>query len=141
MGNTPSKSPEAVAELLVEKTILGNNVVIFSKRNCGYCDAAKRALSTATRRLVKEGCDVPKAAVIELDDGSVSPEIAREIQSILMKMTGASTVPRVFLNQTFLGGASETLQYAQGGGLHFALMKAGKCGIDAFDANESYGKA
>lgn len=102
---------------------------IFSKRSCGYCDAAKRALRVEAKRLGQAGCSVPKPTVVELDDGSLPPEVAREVQSILLKMTGESTVPRVFLNQSFVGGATETIKYAQEGGLQFALMKAGQCNV------------
>lgn len=48
----------------------------------------------------------------------------------LGRMTGASTVPRVFVEERFVGGAEETVDYAQSGGLRLALMKAGMCDVD-----------
>lgn len=50
---------------------------------------------------------------------------------MLGKMTGATTVPRVFVEQTLVGGAAETVEYARSGGLRLALMKAGMCDLDA----------
>lgn len=106
-------------------------MVVFSKLSCGYCNAAKRTLSTEAKRLASSGCVTPSAAVVELDDGSIPPDLAVEIQKVLGKMTGATTVPRVFVEQTLVGGATETVEYARSGGLRLALMKAGMCDTDA----------
>jgi len=46
----------------------------------------------------------------QIDDGSA-------IQSELGKMTGATTVPRVFINQEFIGGCDDTLALHKSGQL------------------------
>lgn len=83
------------------------------------------------KRLEALGCAAPPAAVIELDDGSIPQDVAREVQHVLGRMTGATTVPRVFVEETLVGGATETVEYAKSGGLRLALMKAGMCTADA----------
>lgn len=129
MGAASSKSPKAQAETLVSRTLQQNKVVIFSKTRCGYCTAAKRTLAQESRRLLRDGCSLPAPAVVELDDGSVAPHVATEVQNVLRSMTGAHTVPRVFIEGVFVGGAEEVVQYAQTGGLRLALMKAGRCEV------------
>lgn len=129
MGVTPSKPPKAQAELLISGTLEQNKVVIFSKKSCGYCTAAKRTLAQESHRLTRDGCNLPAPVVVELDDGTVAPHVASEVQQVLRDMTGASTVPRVFIEGVFVGGAEDLVRYAQTGGLRLALLKAGRCKV------------
>lgn len=79
-----------MTETLVNEFINSSKIVIFSKTYCPYCSRVKQLFQSLNTS--------PK--VIELDtreDGSA-------IQGILGKMTGASTVPRVFINGKFIGG-------------------------------------
>ncbi|KAH9367771.1 hypothetical protein HPB48_010090 [Haemaphysalis longicornis] len=81
------------AAAFIEETISNNLVVIFSKSYCPFCKRAKALF---------DELEVPYVAV-ELNtraDGD-------EIQDLLEQMTGASTVPRVFVNKKCLGGASD----------------------------------
>ncbi|KAL1497708.1 hypothetical protein ABEB36_008620 [Hypothenemus hampei] len=84
-------SSPKVAEV---KNIIGSGkVVIFSKTYCPYCKLAKEVFDK-----IKE-----KYTTVELDlrdDGE-------EIQGILGEITGARTVPRVFVNGKFVGGGSD----------------------------------
>ncbi|KAM6262943.1 glutaredoxin 2 isoform 2-T2 [Spheniscus humboldti] len=87
----------------IQEIISGNCVVIFSKTTCFYCKMAKKLF---------EGMNVNYTAV-ELDvnrNGS-------QFQDILEQMTGGRTVPRVFVNGTFLGGATDTQRLHQEGKL------------------------
>uniref|UniRef100_A0A8C9G5W7 Glutaredoxin-2, mitochondrial n=1 Tax=Pavo cristatus TaxID=9049 RepID=A0A8C9G5W7_PAVCR len=80
-----------------------NCVVIFSKTTCFYCKMAKKLF---------EGLNVNYTAV-ELDvnkNGS-------QFQDILEQMTGGRTVPRVFVNGTFVGGATDTQRLHEEGKL------------------------
>nr|XP_002125050.1 glutaredoxin-like [Ciona intestinalis] len=82
------------ARTLIESEISKNKVQVFSKTYCPYCKMAKDALKAA-------GIDYN---VMELDnrsDGSA-------IQDVLKEMTGARSVPRVFINGKCIGGGSET---------------------------------
>lgn len=77
----------------IQQTLQENPVVIFSKSYCPYCNQAKQ---------VFDELRVPYVAV-ELNgrsDGS-------DIQEVLGQMTGARTVPRVFVNKQCLGGGSD----------------------------------
>lgn len=89
-------------------------MVVFSKTFCPYCTKAKRALGGFP---IKAGAMV----VIELDDRSD----ASAIQSALGALTGATTVPRVFINHKFLGGGDDTAAAASNGTLKKLLEAAG----------------
>ncbi|XP_009870743.1 PREDICTED: glutaredoxin 2, partial [Apaloderma vittatum] len=89
----PAGLSNAAAANHIQEIISGNCVVIFSKTTCFYCKMAKK---------VFEGMNVHYTAV-ELDmnkNGS-------QFQDILEQMTGGRTVPRVFVNGTFVGGATD----------------------------------
>lgn len=112
MGNSGSNidtnSPEGK---FVNSEINSNCVVIFSKTHCSYCRASKQ--------LCKNIGVNPR--VIELDqrqDGS-------SIQNLLGAMTGASTVPRVFINGRCVGGNSEFQSLNKSGKLQQLLAECG----------------
>uniref|UniRef100_F7EXP9 Glutaredoxin-2, mitochondrial n=1 Tax=Ornithorhynchus anatinus TaxID=9258 RepID=F7EXP9_ORNAN len=77
-----------------EETVSDNCVVIFSKTSCSYCDMAKRLF---------RDMNVNYTAV-ELD----THEYGSQFQDALHRMTGAGTVPRIFVNGAFVGGATDT---------------------------------
>ncbi|KAH8094617.1 glutaredoxin [Cristinia sonorae] len=89
---------------LVENTIAGNSIAIFSKSYCPYCRKAKQLLSS-------EFPDV-QAKVLELDE----MEEGADIQNYLLQKTGQRTVPNVFINQQHIGGSDSVA----------ALQKQGK---------------
>lgn len=78
-------------------------VAVFSKTYCPYCTKAKRALQSVGA----------KAVVIELDE---RPD-GDAIQAELARMTGARTVPRVFVNGKCIGGGDDTAALAANGQL------------------------
>uniref|UniRef100_A0A8C3XXU4 Glutaredoxin-2, mitochondrial n=1 Tax=Catharus ustulatus TaxID=91951 RepID=A0A8C3XXU4_CATUS len=81
--------------LLSTQDIVSHNcVVIFSKTTCPYCRMAKELF---------EGLNVNYTAV-ELDANTNG----RQLQDVLEQMTGGRTVPRVFINGTCVGGATDT---------------------------------
>lgn len=74
-----------MAQALVTKAVQENAVMVFSKSYCPHCIRAKRILDTEIGKA--------KYSVMELEsrpDGSA-------IQDYLSKLTGARTVPRVFI--------------------------------------------
>ncbi|XP_052799608.1 uncharacterized protein LOC128231168 [Mya arenaria] len=103
-------SPEAE---FVQKTISNNSVVIFSKTTCPYCRSTKRVFSELG----------VEPQVFELD----RREDGVRVQSILGEMTGAHTVPRVFIHGKCVGGNSETQTLYKSGNLAEML----KNGINA----------
>ncbi|XP_029003703.1 glutaredoxin 2 isoform X1 [Betta splendens] len=87
----------------VQEVVSQNCVVIFSKTTCPYCRMAKNVFNEigATYK------------VIELDEHNDG----RSLQEALAQMTGARTVPRVFVNGNCIGGGSDTKQLHQQGKL------------------------
>ena len=74
-----------MAQSVVTKALQDNLVMVFSKTHCPHCLRAKRILDTELGQ--------KKYAVIELEN---RPDCAA-IQDYLRQITGARTVPRVFL--------------------------------------------
>ncbi|KAM9186640.1 glutaredoxin 2 [Mergus octosetaceus] len=87
----------------IQDIISENCVVIFSKTTCFYCKKAKNLF---------EHMNVNYTAV-ELDLN----ENGNQIQDVLEQMTGGRTVPRVFVNGTFVGGATDTQRLHEEGKL------------------------
>ncbi|KAL6038837.1 hypothetical protein STEG23_017064 [Scotinomys teguina] len=97
MGNSTSSSVEKSATTPVnqiQETISNNCVVIFSKTSCSYCSMAKKIFHDMNVNY----------KVVELD----MLEYGSQFQDALHKMTGERTVPRIFVNGTFIGGATDT---------------------------------
>ncbi|XP_032728784.1 glutaredoxin 2 [Lontra canadensis] len=97
MGNSTSSSlgKSATAPVnQIQETISDNCVVIFSKTSCSYCTMAKKLFHDMN----------VKYKVVELD----MLEYGSQFQDALYKMTGERTVPRIFINGTFIGGATDT---------------------------------
>ncbi|KAK2503408.1 hypothetical protein MC885_002035 [Smutsia gigantea] len=97
MGNSVSSSlgkSEATPVNQIQEMISNNCVVIFSKTSCSYCKMAKNLFHDMNVNY----------EVVELD----MPEYGSQFQDALYKMTGERTVPRIFINGTFIGGANDT---------------------------------
>ncbi|EFN72745.1 Glutaredoxin-C4 [Camponotus floridanus] len=88
---------------VVNELIGKDSVVIFSKTHCPYCKMAKK---------VFESLKKPYTA-IELDNR----EDGQDIQDVLNEITGARTVPRVFLNRKCLGGGTDVKKLYDSGKL------------------------
>ncbi|NXO00743.1 GLRX2 protein, partial [Rhinopomastus cyanomelas] len=96
MGNSQPASvglSNDAAANQIQEIISDNCVVIFSKTTCVYCKMAKK---------VFDGMNVNYTAV-ELDVNSNGSQF----QDVLEQMTGGRTVPRVFVNGSFVGGATD----------------------------------
>lgn len=74
-----------MAQALVTKAIQENAIMVFSKSYCPHCVRAKRVLDAELGQ--------HKYAVMELESRSD----CSAIQDYLSKLTGARTVPRVFI--------------------------------------------
>ncbi|XP_029988845.1 glutaredoxin 2 isoform X1 [Sphaeramia orbicularis] len=97
----------------VQELVSQNCVVIFSKTTCPYCKMAKNVFNEigATYK------------VIELDEHNDG----RRLQEALAQMTGARTVPRVFINGNCIGGGSDTKQLHQQGKLVPLVEQCAPC--------------
>lgn len=87
-------------------------MVIFSKTTCPYCPKAKNALTN-------EG--YAGAKIYELDTMANGGEILR----VLGRLTGAATVPRVFVGGDFIGGGDDTAAKQRSGALKLLLKAQG----------------
>lgn len=109
MGGLSSRPADVQrVEERVNSVIAQHQVVVFSKTTCPFCRKAKQALNEVGAN----------AHVIELDhdkDGG-------QIQDIMLKKTGARTVPRVFINGKFVGGGDDTVALKNSGELSRMLQ-------------------
>ncbi|XP_051867046.1 glutaredoxin 2 isoform X2 [Pristis pectinata] len=100
-----------------QNQVANNCVVLFSKTFCPYCKKTK---------ILFQELGV-KYKAIELDlhkDGST-------IQNVLEELTGARTVPRVFVNGKCIGGASDTFSLHSKGKLMPLVLKCSPpCTLD-----------
>ncbi|XP_047443373.1 glutaredoxin 2 isoform X1 [Mugil cephalus] len=107
MGNFTSSAPRGMASTAcvqyVQEMVSQNCVVIFSKSTCPYCRMAKNVFNEIGANY----------KVVELDEHNDG----RRLQEALAQMTGARTVPRVFINGNCIGGGSDTKQLHQQGKL------------------------
>merc|ERR1712179_382293 len=79
---------------IVDSAIASNDVMMFSKSYCPYCDMAKQALKEA---------GVEDYEVM----GMENRKDCSQMQDYLKKITGARSVPRVFIHGKCIGGGSE----------------------------------
>ncbi|XP_059197679.1 glutaredoxin 2 isoform X1 [Centropristis striata] len=115
MGNFTSSTSLASTSCVqyVQEMVSQNCVVIFSKTTCPYCKMAKNVFNEigATYK------------VIELDEHNDG----RRLQEALAQVTGARTVPRVFINGNCIGGGSDTKQLHQQGKLLPLIEQCAPC--------------
>jgi len=78
-------------------------VLIFSKSYCPFSARVKQLFTELGVRFQSFELD-------QMENGSA-------IQSELGKITGATTVPRVFINHEFVGGCDDTLALHRSGNL------------------------
>ncbi|PFH35059.1 putative glutaredoxin [Besnoitia besnoiti] len=96
----------------VEEIIRRHKVVIFAKSYCPYCQDALEILRDV------ESKDVRAVMIDKLPEMDV-------IQDALEEMTGARTVPRVFIGGAFFGGCSDLENADEDGTLVRILKLAG----------------
>eukprot|EP01066_Platyproteum_vivax_P006149 Platyproteum_vivax@DN196_c0_g1_i2.p1 len=97
---------------LVDEKIANNAVTVFSKTYCPFCDSTKKVMA---------GFKVKGLMVMELDE---HPD-GGAIQDYLQTLTGARSVPRVFIGGKSIGGNDDVLAAKSNGELLSALQKAG----------------
>uniref|UniRef100_A0A0N5ABW2 Glutaredoxin domain-containing protein n=1 Tax=Syphacia muris TaxID=451379 RepID=A0A0N5ABW2_9BILA len=87
-------------------------IVVISKTYCPYCKMAKNVLNSFP---LKKGC----MEVVEINNR----KDCDEIQNYMEKLTGARTVPRVFIGGNCIGGGQD-IQVAKNNGKLEELLKA-----------------
>lgn len=97
-------------QTLIDTKIKGKKVMVFSKSYCPYCSKAK----TVFQDLVSKGqLSTEDYEVMEIED---DPN-CNAIQKYLGTLTGASSVPRVFINGSCVGGGDDVVSKYKSGQL------------------------
>ncbi|EPT27213.1 glutaredoxin, putative [Toxoplasma gondii ME49] len=112
MFQDPDHPDDRVIRAWIKEKIAKHKVVVFAMSYCPYCDTALEILRNAG---VKDLGDVM------IDRMDYTPQI----QDILEEMTGARTVPRVFIDGIFFGGCSDLEEAEASGKLKEILSAAG----------------
>ncbi|XP_076851020.1 glutaredoxin-1 [Brachyhypopomus gauderio] len=95
-----------MAQDFVNAKIKGDKVVVFLKPSCPYCIVAKDVLSKYDFR----------PGHLDLVDISGRDDMS-SIQDYLQQITGARTVPRVFIGEKCIGGGSDVAELDRNGQL------------------------
>ncbi|CAL8380972.1 unnamed protein product [Boreogadus saida] len=103
-----------MAQQFVETTVKGDKVVMFMKPTCSYCITAKDVLSKYKF----------KPGHLECIDISKRSDMAK-MQDYFLEITGARTVPRVFIGEDCVGGGSDLAELDQSGKLQGMLQTIG----------------
>lgn len=96
----------------IKAQVRDNKVVMYSKTYCPYCKKAKDALKAA---------GLSNYLLIELDER----DDGDDFQDALQKITGARSVPRVFVGGNFVGGGDDVQRLQNKGELKPMLERAG----------------
>ncbi|KAL7854063.1 hypothetical protein AOLI_G00209070 [Acnodon oligacanthus] len=103
-----------MAQEFVKAKIKGDKVVVFLKPTCPYCVQARDVLA---KYKFKEGH-------LEFIDISGRDDMG-SIQDYLQQITGARTVPRVFIGEECIGGGSDVSELDRSAKLAGMLQKIG----------------
>ncbi|KAL4420887.1 hypothetical protein ABPG77_001228 [Micractinium sp. CCAP 211/92] len=113
---TQPRTPEEAAARFVAGLLKQHRIMIFSKSYCPY--------SMRGKDIMRRHARADALHVVELDQlGPDQPEMTL-VQDELARITGARTVPRIFVDGQVIGGADDVTQKEQSGDL--ATLLAGK---------------
>ena len=96
---------------VIEKDIANNNVVVYSKSYCPFCDAAKEIFTKHK---------TPGVYIKELD---LDFRNGNEIQNTLEEITKQRSVPNIFINKKHIGGCDALQKLEKSGELKKLLAK------------------
>ncbi|XP_012726183.2 glutaredoxin-1 [Fundulus heteroclitus] len=103
-----------MAQQFVKAELKGDKVVVFLKPTCPYCVMAEEVLS---KYPFKPG-HLKKIDISGRDD-------MQSLQDYLQEITGARTVPRVFIGEECVGGGSDVAALHKSGALRGMLESIG----------------
>lgn len=96
--DTTTPEDKQTAQSTIDEWVEKGGVVIFSKSTCPRCAEAKEIFTAHIQAN-------QTMQVLELD--SLRPELMKAIQDELWDRTGARTVPRIYVNKSFIGGCDD----------------------------------
>jgi len=110
-SSATANDPESdmAAKTLVDAKIASKKVMVFSKSGCPFCTKAKAVFKTYLGDALSEE-DYEVLEIGGLDN-------CGDIQDYLAKLTGGRSVPRVFINQKFIGGGDDVVSKDKNGQL------------------------
>ncbi|KAL4228296.1 Glutaredoxin-2 [Mactra antiquata] len=101
-GVKQKSTPTATSvKQLVDSKRFGKKVMVFSKSHCPYCKKAKSVLKRYINDKTLSRGDYEEMEIDGRRDCSA-------MQDYFRKITGRSSVPRVFINGKCIGGGDET---------------------------------
>ncbi|CAB1354166.1 unnamed protein product [Coregonus sp. 'balchen'] len=103
-----------MAQEFVETKLRGDKVTIFLKPSCPYCVTAKEVLTKYKF----------KAGHLEFIDITGRSDMS-SLQDYFLEITGARTVPRVFIGEECVGGGSDVAELDESGKLEGMLQSIG----------------
>ena len=106
-----SRAGRGLVKAQIQKLLKEKKVVVISKSDCPYCSMAKQVLAKY---------DIPGAImeITEIDDGQHDGD---NIQNVMQELTGARTVPRIFIGGNCIGGGDEIMTMHNNGELEELL--------------------
>ena len=116
-GGAPSKAEPAKPQIttLVEETIADQPVVMFALEWCEFCWSVRKMFAEA---------GIPFHSV-DLDSVAYQKDnLGGDIRVVLRNMTGAPTIPQIFVGGELIGGATETFDAFNDGSLQKRMTKA-----------------
>ena len=125
----PFEAPKRHAIEHAEAAIAGDPVVIFALEYCEFCWSVTRLFKAAGIPFV----------TVDLDSVAYQKDnLGVDLRAALRQMTGAPTIPQVFIDGEHLGGASETFDAFNAGELQ-AKLSAADIPFDAGMSENAYG--
>ncbi|VDO04697.1 unnamed protein product [Rodentolepis nana] len=115
MGNLFKSGRSSEIENFVQEQIKSAHVVMFVKKTCPYCSDAIDILRSQYGPNFTEN-DMHVIDIAKRPDHEA-------IQDYLCKITGARTVPRIFIGQTSIGGCSDLDKLKKTGALAELLQQ------------------
>ncbi|XP_030586105.1 glutaredoxin-1 [Archocentrus centrarchus] len=103
-----------MAQQFVQAKIKGDKVVVFLKPTCPYCIMAQDVLSKYKFKPGHFEC-------VDISDRSDMGSM----QDYFLELTGARTVPRVFIGEECIGGGSDVAALQKSGKLEGMLKSIG----------------
>ncbi|KAK0148438.1 Glutaredoxin-1 [Merluccius polli] len=103
-----------MAQQFVETKVRADRVVVFMKPTCSYCVRAREVLAQYQFR----------PGHLEVVDISGRSDMS-QMQDYFLEITGARTVPRVFIGEDCVGGGSDLAELEQSGKLQGMLQTIG----------------
>lgn len=110
----------------INAMIAKNKVFVVSKAFCPFCKKAKEALESVGA----------KFEVLEIEDTARQPLVddASAVQDYMLEMTGARSVPRVFIDGKCIGGGDDVVKMKNSGELEKLLASLGALASSAAPA-------